>query len=98
MRAAIIGAGYIGRLHARLIREIGGEVVAVCGRTLHRRKASGPVLPMTMSKPCCAPRSRMSCMSVRPIIPQGHALKAFEAGAHVMCEKPMATTSMNACG
>jgi predicted dehydrogenase len=34
MRAAIIGAGYIGRLHARLIGELGGQVVAVCGRAL----------------------------------------------------------------
>ena len=34
MRAAIIGTGGIARVHARLIRELGGELVGVCGRTL----------------------------------------------------------------
>ena len=41
MRAAIIGTGYIGRVHARLIRELGGEVVAACGRTLASAQAFG---------------------------------------------------------
>ena len=33
MRAAIIGTGGIARVHARLIRELGGELVGVCGRS-----------------------------------------------------------------
>ena len=41
MRAAIIGTGYIGRVHARLIRELGGKVVAACGRTLASAQAFG---------------------------------------------------------
>lgn len=41
MRAAIVGSGYIAGVHARLIRELGGEVVAVVGRTLSGASAFG---------------------------------------------------------
>jgi len=34
MRAGIVGAGYIGRVHAIALRAIGVDVAAVAGRTL----------------------------------------------------------------
>ena len=33
MRAAIVGAGGIARVHARIIHELGGVLVGVCGRS-----------------------------------------------------------------
>lgn len=94
MRAAIIGAGYIGRVHARLIRELGGEVAAVCGRTLGSAQSFGlgtayddVEAMLRAEKPdvvhVCSPNA----------LHADHALAAFRHGAHVMCEKPMATTS-----
>ena len=41
MRVAIVGAGYIARVHARIARELGGDVVAVCGQTLASAETFG---------------------------------------------------------
>ena len=50
MRAAIIGTGGIARVHARLIRELGGELVGVCGRTLQSAQPFGAATLTTTRK------------------------------------------------
>jgi len=91
MRAAIIGAGYIGRVHARLIGELGSKVVAVVGRTLASAQAFGigntydnAEAMLRAEKPdvvhVCSPNH----------LHTEHTLAALRGGAHVMCEKPMA--------
>ena len=93
MRAAIIGAGGIARVHARLIRELGGELVGVCGRTLASAAAFGGVpaydnlaAMLHAAKPAvlhvCSPH----------YLHAEHSIAGFAAGAHVLCEKPMATS------
>ncbi len=93
MRAVIVGAGGIARVHARLIRELGGELVGVCGRTLATASTFAPA-------PAYDDFSRM-LRDQKPDVVHvcspnhlhaEHAIAAFTAGAHVLCEKPMATS------
>ncbi len=91
-RVAIIGTGGIAHVHVRLIRELGGELVAVCGRTLAGASAFGHAAPyddparMLREK---APEIVHVCSPHH--LHAGHSIAALRAGAHVLCEKPMAT-------
>jgi predicted dehydrogenase len=93
MRAAIIGAGGIARVHARLIRELGGDLAGVCGRTLATATTFAPA-------PAYDDFSRMLREQKPDVVHvcspnhlhAEHAIAAFSSGAHVLCEKPMATS------
>lgn len=92
-RVAIIGTGGIARLHVRLIRELGGELIAVCGRTLSAAAAFGHADPH--DDPARMAR-QLSPDIVHVCSPHHlhaeHSMAALSAGAHVLCEKPMATS------
>ncbi len=96
MRAAIIGTGGIARVHARIIRELDGEIVAVCGRTqaaaasFGRHPAYADVARMLRD---CRPDVVHVCSPNH--LHAEHSRAAFAAGAHVLCEKPMATSAQD---
>jgi len=91
-RVAIIGTGGIAQVHVRLIRKLGGELVAVCGRTLGAATTFGHADPY--DDPARMLRERTPDI-VHVCSPHHlhaeHSIAALAAGAHVLCEKPMAT-------
>jgi predicted dehydrogenase len=98
MRAAIVGSGGIARVHARLIRELGGEVVAVCGRTLTgaRRLGCGGEAYDDLAAMLRASRPDVVHVCTPNHLHAEQAIAAFRAGAHVFCEKPLATNGDDA--
>lgn len=101
MRAGIIGVGFMGSTHARAIRAAGGRVVAAVAATAEgaRRAAHATSadeglasVDQLLSRTdidvvhICTPNSTHETLSVR----------ALSAGKHIVCEKPIATTSESA--
>ncbi|WP_159944042.1 MULTISPECIES: Gfo/Idh/MocA family protein [unclassified Nocardiopsis] len=100
-RAAVIGTGFMGRVHAHAVRAAGGEVVGVAGsspdkaerfRAAHRAgRAHADALELLGSDDVdvvhvCVPNHLHAPLS----------LAALAAGKHVVCEKPLATDAATA--
>jgi len=94
MRAAIVGTGFIARVHEIALRAIGVEVVAVCGRTRERAESFGTATPYGVldelldregvdALHICTPNALHSVQ----------VLAAVERGIHVVCEKPLAISA-----
>ena len=97
MRAAIVGTGGIARVHRRAIAAMQGELAGVCGRTLASAQAFGDAPAFDN----VAAMLRETKPDVLHICTPNHlhteqAMAAFAAGAHVVCEKPLATSSDDA--
>lgn len=94
MRAAIVGTGGIARVHRRVIEELGGDLVGICGRSLAAAQAFGGAPGFDNLEAML----RETKPDVLHICTPNHlhaeqAIAAFSAGVHVVCEKPMATSS-----
>jgi predicted dehydrogenase len=94
MRAAIVGTGYIARVHALALRSLGIEVVAVAGSRPGRAEELGIGVPygdlveLLAREPVdvlhvCTPND----------VHAAQALAAIERGIHVVCEKPLAVST-----
>jgi len=94
MRAAIVGTGFIARVHAIALQAIGVEVAAVCGRT----RAGAETFALG------EPYDELGELLQREQVDVLHvctpndvhaeqALAAIEHGLHVVCEKPLAVST-----
>ena len=98
MRTAIVGTGFMGRVHLEAVRRVESvEAVAIAGRNAEaaRRLAAGFAIPRTTTDyreilrdpkidavHICTPNAQHFSM----------AKDALNAGKHVLCEKPLATS------
>ena len=94
MRAAIVGTGFIARVHALALQALGVEVAAVCGRARERAESFGPATAYGDLEELLE-RERVDALHV--CTPNNlHAVQALAAigrGVNVVCEKPLATTT-----
>lgn len=96
-RAAIIGAGFMGRVHARAIRVAGGQVVGVSGSTPDRADETAAAFGAARAFPDAAALIADDEVDVVHVCTPNHlhaefTLAALAAGKHVVCEKPLATS------
>ena len=81
MRAAIVGTGFVARVHARALAQVGVEVVGMYGRGDDLAGVLDSERPDALH--VCTPNA----------LHAEQALAAVERGIHVVCEKPLAVSS-----
>jgi predicted dehydrogenase len=97
VRVALVGSGYIARVHARAARELGGEIVAICGRTLTSAASFGVGAPYDrLDRLLAEQRPDIVHICTPNNLHAEQSIAAFAAGAHVLCEKPLAVSSEEA--
>jgi predicted dehydrogenase len=96
-RAAIVGTGFVARVHAHALRELGVPVAAVCGRT---RVGADPLAREVganayddLARLLDTEQVDVLHVCTPNALHAEQALLALEHGAHVVCEKPLAVST-----
>ena len=100
-RAAIVGAGFMGGVHARAIRVSGGRVVAATASGPDRAEAARTAVGAERAHPDLAAVLADDEIDVVHVCTPNHlhapmAAAVLAAGKHVVCEKPLATDAATA--
>jgi predicted dehydrogenase len=101
LRAAVIGTGFIGRVHVRSARLAGAEVVGVAASSPERSAEAAKSMDIPRSFASGLEAARDKDVDVIHICTPNAlhmevAKAALEAGKHVVCEKPLATSLQDA--
>ena len=101
LRAGIIGTGFIGEVHARSVRLAGGRVAAVVASTPERGAEAARKLRADRSHHDWEALVADPQIDVVHVCAPNHlhvaiTQAAFDAGKHVVCEKPLATDAAGA--
>lgn len=100
-RAGILGAGFMGRVHAHAIRASGGRVVSVVASTPERsRQAAAEFAAERVVTDAMALVETDDVDVIHVCTPNSlhdpQVKAALAAGKHVVCEKPLATSAAGA--
>ena len=101
LKAAIAGAGFMGATHTEALRRNGIEVLGILGidvaegRRVAERLALSRVYT-TFEEICADPGVDVVHLCTPNYLHYPMAKAALQAGKHVLCEKPLATTSAEA--
>jgi predicted dehydrogenase len=95
-RSGIVGAGFIGEVHARAVRAAGGVLAAVADRSAESAAAAATRLLAVRAAPSAEELVEADDVDVVHICTPNHlhaplAERAMAAGKHVICEKPLST-------
>jgi len=101
LNVAVIGTGFIGRVHVRSARLAGAQVVGVAASTAERSAAAAAELKVPKGYASGIDATRDPDVDVIHICtPNAYHMEvaqaALEAGKHVVCEKPLATSLSDA--
>jgi predicted dehydrogenase len=97
LRAAVVGTGFIGRVHVRSARLAGAQVLGVAASTPERSAEAAQSLevPRTYATAMDAVKDQevdVIHICTPNALHMEVAQAALEAGKHVVCEKPLATS------
>lgn len=95
LRAAVVGAGFVGGIHARALRDHpSADLVAICGRTADKTEALadkvGAASRGSVEELMRKDAPDLVCVCTGNDQHVEPTLEALEGGAHVFVEKPMA--------
>ena len=98
LRTAIVGSGFVARVHAAAVRDLGGTVVAVCSRTRTGAQMLADEVGTATAYDSLegllgGERVDVVHVCTPNALHADQALLALEHGAHVVCEKPLATST-----
>jgi predicted dehydrogenase len=98
LRTALVGSGFVARVHAVAVRDFGGSVVAVVSRTRAgaeklAAEIGGPTVYDTLDELLRDGGVDVVHVCTPNALHAEQTLAALEHGAHVVCEKPLATST-----
>jgi predicted dehydrogenase len=96
--AAVIGTGFIGTVHVQALRRLGVNVVGVLGSSAERGAERAAAIGVAKAYPDLDALLADDAVDVVHVTSPNHAhypqvTAILAAGKHVICEKPLATTS-----
>lgn len=96
LQVGIVGAGFMGEVHARAIRRAGGDLRLVAASTPQRSTEAAAQLGARDAAPSAEELVTSPDVDVVHVCTPNHlhatlAELALDAGKHVVCEKPLAT-------
>jgi predicted dehydrogenase len=94
LKAGVVGTGFIGVVHVDALRRLGVEVTGVVGSTPERAASKG-IAPAYESYEALLADERVDVVHLTTPnhLHYPQVKEALAAGKHVVCEKPLATTS-----
>jgi predicted dehydrogenase len=98
LRAAVIGAGFVGRAHIEALRRLGVKVEGVLGSSADRARETARSLGLDQAYRSLEELARDSSLDAVHVCTPNHlhfemSRLLLESGKHVMCEKPLTMDS-----